>query len=123
MIVFGFSDTHGQMNDDCRPTSLLLVSRAGACAQQRREYGHTFDSQIFGALYLPAIGLPSLFSAAGAKQVIGEPDGVSTHDFRWYEMSANRHAARYFSRHYGIDWSTEPWRGWTYETLYPRRRR
>jgi hypothetical protein len=86
------------------------------------EYGHTFDSQIFGISYLLAIGLPSLISASGATQVIGEPPGVSTHDFRWYEMRANRHAARYFGRHYGVDWNS-PYIGFTIETFYPRRRR
>jgi hypothetical protein len=80
------------------------------------EYGHTFDSQIFGISYLLAIGAPSIISAAGASQVDGEPFGVTTHDFRWYEMRANRHASRYFSKHYGVDWSI-------YETMYPRRRR
>ena len=87
------------------------------------EYGHTFDSQIFGSFYLPVVGLSSLVSAGGATQVSGQPVGVSTHDFRWYEMSANRHAAGYFRKHYGINWDTEPWRGRTYETFYPRRRR
>ncbi|MEO1022911.1 MAG: RHS repeat-associated core domain-containing protein [Bacteroidota bacterium] len=87
------------------------------------EYGHTFDSQIFGPLYLPVVGLPSLISAATSRQVPGEPPLVTTHDFRWFEMSANRHAARYFGRHYSVDWNTPIWRGWTYETFYPRRRR
>lgn len=86
------------------------------------EYGHTFDSQIFGLSYLFGVGLPSAISAAGAKHVNGEASGVSTHDFRWYEMRANRHAARYFGRYYGVDWDT-PYREGTYETYYPRWRR
>ena len=86
------------------------------------EYGHTFDSQIFGISYLFAIGLPSIISAAGASQVPGEPIGVSTHDFRWYEMRANRHAERYFSKHYGVNWFSL-YRSGTIETYYPRRRR
>ncbi len=86
------------------------------------EYGHTFDSQIFGMSYLFAIGLPSIISAAGASQVPGEPIGVSTHDFRWYEMRANRHAERYFSKHYGVNWLSL-YRSGTIETYYPRRRR
>jgi len=51
------------------------------------EYGHTFDSQIFGPLYLPGIGIPS---AAGAQ---------------WTEIRANRHAARYFEKHFDVDWT------------------
>ncbi|MFW5761316.1 MAG: RHS repeat domain-containing protein [Cyclobacteriaceae bacterium] len=87
------------------------------------EYGHTFQSQLFGPFYLPVVGLPSLISAATSRRVPNEPPGVTTHDFRWYEMGANRHAARYFDRHYGIDWGVEPWRGRTFETFFPRRRR
>ena len=86
------------------------------------EYGHTFDSQIFGLSYLFAIGLPSLMSANNATQVRGEPYGVTTHDFKWYEMRANRHAANYFGKLYGVNWLTF-YRSGTIETYYPRRRR
>jgi RHS repeat-associated protein len=86
------------------------------------EYGHTFDSRTFGLFYLPVVGLPSLFSAATSKQVDGEPIGVETHDFRWYEMHANRHAAKYFLLRYGISWRTQ-WRTERFETYYPKRRR
>ena len=86
------------------------------------EYGHTFDSQIFGISYLLTIGIPSIISASGASQVQGEPSGVSTHDFRWYEMKANRHAARYFGKFYGVDWLSSYRKG-TIETYYPRKRR
>ncbi len=86
------------------------------------EYGHTFDSQIFGISYLLTIGLPSLISAGTMSQVPGEPFGVTTHDFRWYEMRANRHAARYFGNYYDVDWNW-PYNGFTIETFYPRRRR
>ena len=51
------------------------------------EYGHTFDSQLFGSLYLFGIGLPS---ATGAN---------------WTELRANRYAAHYFSRRFGVDWT------------------
>ena len=79
------------------------------------EYGHTFQSQIFGPFYLPVIGVPSLTSALTSKPIGG---GLTTHSIRWYEMDANRHAARYFGKHYGVDWSIhEPPRG-----RYPRRR-
>ena len=87
------------------------------------EYWHTFDSRKFGFLYLDIIGLPSFFSAARASQISGEPAGVSSHEFRWYEMSANKHAAKYFGRSQcGVDWLT-PFRSGTYETYYPRRKR
>ncbi|MEO1626651.1 MAG: RHS repeat-associated core domain-containing protein, partial [Bacteroidota bacterium] len=80
------------------------------------EYGHTFDSQIFGIGYLFIVGIPSAISFATARQVPGETFGVTTHDFRWFEMTANRHAARYFGNNYGVDWDE-------HETFYPRRRR
>ena len=86
------------------------------------EYGHTIDSRIFGPSYLFAIGTPSLFSAAGATQVSGEPSGVTTHDFRWYEMRANRNAASYFGEYYGVNWLSL-YRSGTIETYYPRNRR
>jgi len=56
------------------------------------EYGHRFDSHLFGLGYLPFIGVPSLYFA------INKEDG-------WTERRANRHAADYFGRHFGIDWS------------------
>jgi hypothetical protein len=86
------------------------------------EYGHTFQSHIWGPLYLPVIGIPSLISASNATQVDGEPYGVQTHDFRWYEMRANRNAANYFSKHYGVNWNSL-YNSGTIETYYPRKRR
>jgi len=94
------------------------------------EYGHTIQSRNLGLLYLGVVGLPSLFSAGNSRQVDGETRGVSTHDFRKYEMRANRHAANYFER-YDVDWNS-PYHIWgagflhlgtTIETFYPRRRR
>lgn len=87
------------------------------------EYGHTFDSRTFGLSYLFAVGMPSAVSAARSRQVDGEPEGVNTHSFRWYEMRANRHAAKYFGRYYGVDWTSEEWRGRLFEIFHPRRRR
>ncbi len=79
------------------------------------EYVHNFDSQIFGPFYLPVVGLPSLISVATSRPL---PGGITTHSVRWYERNANKHAARYFGKHYGVDWSIyEPPRG-----RYPRRR-
>ena len=59
------------------------------------EFGHTADSQRFGWLYLPVVGLPSLLSAFGK----------GDHNFFWTEIRANRHAKRYFSKHYAIAWN------------------
>ena len=64
------------------------------------EFGHTADSQRFGWAYLPFVGLPSLLNA------IGKGD----HNVFWTEIRANRHAKRYFSKHYSIAWN---------ETGYP----
>ncbi len=59
------------------------------------EFGHTADSQRFGWLYLLVIGLPSLLSAMGK----------GNHNVFWTELRANRHAKRYFSKHYSIAWN------------------
>ncbi len=86
------------------------------------EYGHTFDSKRLGPIYLFAVGLPSLISANNATQVEGEPYGVTTHDFRVYEMRANKYAADYFGKYYGVDWLTL-YRSGNIETYYPRTKR
>lgn len=56
------------------------------------EYGHTFDSQLWGWLYLPVVGLPSLVS-----QWI-ELAGLfhHRHDNLYAERWANRHAKNHF---------------------------
>lgn len=64
------------------------------------EFGHTFDSRRFGWAYLIVIGLPSLMSALGK----------GDHNVFWTETRANRHAKRYFGKHYSIAWN---------ETGYP----
>ena len=79
------------------------------------EYGHTFSSRAWGPLYLFAVGLPSAISAGTSTQLDGYRDGVETHDFRSYEMNANKHAANYFGKYYGVDWDQ-------YETFFPRSR-
>jgi RHS repeat-associated protein len=86
------------------------------------EFGHTKDSRRLGPIYLFAVGLPSLISAGNPEDVDGEPDGVTTHDFRVYEMRANRYAADYFGKYYGVNWSTL-YRSGTIETYYPRKKR
>jgi RHS repeat-associated protein len=59
------------------------------------EYGHVIDGRGWGPLYLFAIGIPSLISAAG--------DG--DHSRYWTEIRANRRARSYFGRYYGINWN------------------
>ena len=59
------------------------------------EFGHTADSQRFGWLYLPIIGLSSLISALGK----------GNHSVFWTEIRANNHAKRYFGKHYSIAWN------------------
>ena len=59
------------------------------------EFGHTFDSQRLGWLYLPVIGLPSLMSAMGK----------GNHNKFWTELRANSHAKKYFGKYYGIAWN------------------
>ena len=56
---------------------------------------HTIDSQRFGWAYLFIIGLPSLLSAMGK----------GNHNVFWTETRANRHAKRYFGKHYSIAWN------------------
>jgi RHS repeat-associated protein len=66
------------------------------------EYGHTFDSQLYGLTYLFAIGIPSLRSASNLRP--SNIPGLDTHDIFWTELRANRHAANYFGQ-FGIDWT------------------
>ena len=66
------------------------------------EFGHTADSQRFGPLYLPVIGLSSLVSAMGK----------GDHNIFWTEIRANRHAKKYFGKRYGVNWSE-----WGYPTI------
>jgi hypothetical protein len=65
------------------------------------EYGHTVDSRLFGISYLFAIGIPSAISAKNSESIGG---GLHSHDIYWTETRANRRAARYFRKYYGVDW-------------------
>lgn len=76
----------------------------------------------YGLGYLFNVGLPSLISALNQREIHGEPRGVTTHEFQWFEMSANRHAARCFGRYYGVDWNRS-YKDFTIEKFYPRIRR
>jgi hypothetical protein len=69
------------------------------------EFGHSFDSKIYGLFYLPLIGLPSLISAARSKQLKADAINPKPHRFQTYEMRANRHAAYYFASYYQVDWA------------------
>lgn len=76
------------------------------------EYGYYMDSQRFGMLYLPIIGIASTISAQTSK-IITEWDGkavdnknkLTTHKLRWFERRANKNAAKYFGEHYGVEWT------------------
>lgn len=68
------------------------------------EFGHSFDSKIYGLFYLPLIGLPSLISAARAKQLKADAINPKPHRFQTYEMRANQHAAAYFAKNYQVEW-------------------
>lgn len=81
------------------------------------EYGHCLDSLKFGPLYLFVIGIPSLISAYKAHQIENLPKGVSSHNFAWCEIRANRNASCYFSRYYSVDWNAS-YKGHTIETFY-----
>ena len=96
------------------------------------EYGHTFDSQAWGPLYLAKVGIFSAHSAETSERIINQHGHTinTTHDFQWYEMSANRHAANYFGRYYGVDWNgyyktLKTYSGveikYTVEDYYPRK--
>jgi hypothetical protein len=67
------------------------------------EYGHYIDSRSWGVAYLPGIGVPSIFSAAGSEWQYNK--GYSTHDEYWTEMSANRRAEKYFKKYYNVYWT------------------
>lgn len=67
------------------------------------EYGHYVQSQRIGVLYPFLVMIPSAISASNIRQIPGTI--LSTHDVRKYEMSANRNAAHYFSKNYGVDWN------------------
>jgi hypothetical protein len=57
------------------------------------EYGHYRQSQRWGLLYLPLIGIPSLESAAFS--------GRERHSRRWFEAQASRYAVNFFDKHSG----------------------
>ncbi|MDH5380605.1 MAG: hypothetical protein OEW75_07130, partial [Cyclobacteriaceae bacterium] len=61
------------------------------------EYGHIYDSQLFGVFYLPGIGIPSVSGA------------------EWTEFRANRWVALYFEdadKGYGVNWSNYETGSW-----------
>lgn len=61
------------------------------------EYGHYLQSQDFGGLYLPLIGIPSLQSAI----IDTKKNNAPEHGKRWFETDANRRAGEYFDKYYG----------------------
>ena len=69
----------------------------------------------FGISYLFAIGIPSLISANNSDLIttwngvaVKNPHRLYTHDVFWTETRANRRAAKYFGKYYGINWDDFP---------------
>ncbi|MBR4146382.1 MAG: hypothetical protein IKU00_00630 [Bacteroidales bacterium] len=58
------------------------------------EFGHSFDSRLFGWLYLFVIGIPSLYSAMGK----------GNHSVFWTEKRANRKVSRYATKNLAVNW-------------------
>ena len=87
--------------------------------RRRAPAGHYIDSQIFGLSYLFAVGIPSAISARKANDIENDLYRRDTHDFFSTEKRANRRAARYFKKHYGINWSSQSYKNGTYEDYYP----
>ena len=87
------------------------------------EYGHTIDSKIFGISYLFAIGIPSAKSIKNSEFITewdGEeaynPHKLTTHKVFWTEMRANRKAASYFEKHYGVKWEGDDFKHYPLRT-------
>ena len=72
--------------------------------QPNFKFGLT-DSRRFGFSYLFAIGIPSIISAASSNAMTTAP--FQTHSKYWTEKRANRHAEKYFRKHYGVDWDRQ----------------
>jgi hypothetical protein len=64
------------------------------------EYGHTIDSRRFGLSYIFAIGIPSAHSAQEDRR-----NKTHYHHSYWTEIRANKRAAKYFGKYYGVNWS------------------
>ena len=79
-----------------------ILSEEGQIA--RHEYGHTFDSHIWGPLYLPVIGAPSIISANNSQPIYHNGIWTTTHRLKWYERRASRKAKKYFGK-YGVIWN------------------
>lgn len=68
------------------------------------EYGHTFDSQFWGPLYLFVVGIPSWLSANKSEQIVVNGLKIHEHDFKSFERRANKYASQYFGQYYNISW-------------------
>ena len=76
-----------------REQDFELYARQGRDNLARHEYGHTVDSQVWGWLYLPVVGVPSLVSqwlALGRRP-------RHRHETFWVERRADRLGRRYFA--------------------------
>ena len=77
----------------------------------QHEYGHVLQSRAMGFAYIPRVGIPSIFSAAGERD----------HDFFETEQDANYRGFKYFNKHVdGFyeapgDFERFDGRGWDFE--------
>lgn len=79
----------------------------------RHEYGHTIQSRLFGILYIPRIGIPSLVS-----QILEHKysESFHNHNITWFEIQANQLGFEYLSQNEPQSLITRMWR----DDLYPR---
>lgn len=59
------------------------------------EFGHYLQSKRLGLFYIPFVALPSVTSFTMG--------GNNNHDFRWFEVQANRLALDYFDERFGTE--------------------
>ncbi|MCB0429861.1 MAG: VCBS repeat-containing protein [Flavobacteriales bacterium] len=71
------------------------------------EFGHTLQSRVFGVVYPFVVAIPSGLSClTSCATIVGFRGSyaISKHETRWYELQANRKAAKYFDKRYGVEW-------------------
>ena len=73
------------------------------------EYGHYIQSQNWGPLYLPVVGIASGIAASKNDIFVrnDQPYNRTMDDIAGIEMKANRRAEKYFRNNYGVDWDYE----------------